>query len=123
MTHDSGGMTNADVMTGEEMAHADLGAELRMDAADEREACGEGHCICYCPDRRHDCGCDCPCDDDCCIDGGDCEDAEEWQPGECDHCYGQTVQGPLGPIHCACAIGEGADPEDCHCGPPSGDDT
>lgn len=49
---------------------------------------------------------------------GDLDDSGEWQPGECDNCYGQTVNGPLGPIFCACSIGQGADPEDCRCGPP-----
>lgn len=49
-------------------------------------------------------------------------DDDEWRPGECDHCYGETVDGPLGPIHCACAIGQGADEDDCHCGPPAGED-
>lgn len=45
------------------------------------------------------------------------DDAEEWQPGECDMCFGETVQGPLGPIHCACAIGQGAPADECRCGP------
>lgn len=51
------------------------------------------------------------------------EDAGEWQPGECDNCYGGdengvTATGPLGPLYCACFIGQGADEEDCRCGPP-----
>lgn len=50
------------------------------------------------------------CDDD--------ADDNGWQPGECDHCYGDTVYGPLGPIYCACAIGQGADMDRCVCGPP-----
>lgn len=41
---------------------------------------------------------------------------EEWRDGECDRCYGETVNGPLGPIQCACAIGQGADLENCLCG-------
>ena len=45
------------------------------------------------------------------------EDSEEWRPGECDNCYGGdengvTATGPLGPLYCACFIGQGADPED-----------
>lgn len=44
--------------------------------------------------------------------------ADEWQEGECDHCYGETVDGPLGPIYCACEIGQGADEDNCVCGPP-----
>ena len=52
----------------------------------------------------------------------DPEDAEEWQPGECDNCSGGdengvTATGPLGPLFCACFIGQGADEEDCRCGP------
>jgi len=49
------------------------------------------------------------------------DDAEEWREGECDHCYGETVDGPLGPIYCACQIGQGADEGDCVCGPPTSD--
>ncbi len=45
------------------------------------------------------------------------QDSGEWREGECDHCYGETVNGPLGPIYCACAIGQGADPDECVCGP------
>ena len=46
----------------------------------------------------------------------------EWQEGECDHCSGGdedavTATGPLGALYCACRIGQGADEEDCHCGP------
>ena len=52
------------------------------------------------------------------VDVPDSDDAEEWREGECDHCYGETVDGPLGPIYCACAIGQGADEDDCLCGPP-----
>ena len=29
------------------------------------EACGENHCLCYCPAEPHPCGCDCPHRDDC----------------------------------------------------------
>lgn len=50
------------------------------------------------------------------------EDNEEWRPGECDHCFGQTVTGPIGDIDCACALGQGAAPEDCVCGPKDGDE-
>lgn len=46
------------------------------------------------------------------------DDAEEWREGECDRCYGETVDGPLGPIYCACAIGQGASEDGCVCGPP-----
>lgn len=46
------------------------------------------------------------------------DDDGEWQPGECDNCYGETVHGPLGPVYCACRIGQGYDSEDCRCGPP-----
>lgn len=53
----------------------------------------------------------------------DVEDDGEWQPGQCDNCYGETVQGPLGPVHCACTIGQGAATADCTCGPPDGDET
>lgn len=52
-------------------------------------------------------------------DDYDEDESEDWQEGECDNCYGETVDGPLGPIYCACAIGQGADPEDCRCGPPA----
>ncbi|WP_369183662.1 hypothetical protein [Streptomyces sp. Y1] len=42
----------------------------------------------------------------------------DWQPGECDHCTGgEPVETPLGPIYCACQIGQGAAPEHCACGP------
>lgn len=48
----------------------------------------------------------------------DDEDSGEWHEGECDHCFGETVDGPLGPVYCACQIGQGAErDEDCHCGP------
>lgn len=52
----------------------------------------------------------------------DLEDAEEWQEGECDHCFGGdengvTATGPLGDLYCACAIGQGASPDECRCGP------
>ena len=46
------------------------------------------------------------------------DDAEEWREGECDRCYGETVDGPLGPIYCACAIGQGASEDGCVCEPP-----
>ncbi len=52
------------------------------------------------------------------------DDTEEWQDGECDRCFGSTEEelkaaadSPgLMPV-CACAIGQGASPEDCVCGP------
>lgn len=46
------------------------------------------------------------------------QDAGEWQPGECDTCGGRdvVVDGPLGPLYCACAIGEGAPLHECRCG-------
>ena len=52
----------------------------------------------------------------------DQEDSEEWRPGECDMCFGGdengvTATGPLGPIFCACAIGQGAPVDECRCGP------
>ena len=52
------------------------------------------------------------------------DDTEDWQPGQCDNCSGGdeegvTATGPLGNLYCACRIGQGADPEDCHCGPPN----
>lgn len=53
----------------------------------------------------------------------DQEDAEERQPGECDNCYGDTgetvTNRPAGWTACACSIGQGADAEDCRCGPPT----
>lgn len=47
---------------------------------------------------------------------------DEWQSGECDNCSGGdengiTSTGPLGPLYCACFIGQGADPGACHCSP------
>ena len=47
----------------------------------------------------------------------------EWREGQCDRCYGGdenavTATGPLGPLYCACKIGQGADLENCYCGPP-----
>lgn len=48
----------------------------------------------------------------------DDEESEDWQPGECDNCFGgPPIDGPLGPLHCACEIGQGAGPGDCRCGP------
>lgn len=70
------------------------------------EPCGEGMCRCDCG-QGCVCGCECP------------GDPDEWKPGQCDNCYGETVNGPLGPIYCACAIGQGANLEDCRCGPPA----
>ncbi|MFJ4093981.1 hypothetical protein ACIPYS_20575 [Kitasatospora sp. NPDC089913] len=55
------------------------------------------------------------------FDDFDCapdEDTEDWTPGECDHCPGgEPIRVPFGFIYCACRIGQGADPEDCVCGP------
>lgn len=58
-------------------------------------------------------------------DYGDDQDAEEWQPGECDMCFGGdengvTATGPLGPLYCACFIGQGAPADECRCGPEEG---
>lgn len=54
-------------------------------------------------------------------DQDDTEDAQEWREGECDNCSGGdengvTATGPLGPLYCACRIGQG-DPDNCKCGP------
>lgn len=46
------------------------------------------------------------------------EPGDDWRQGECDRCYGETVDGPLGPIYCACQIGQGASEDDCVCAPP-----
>jgi hypothetical protein len=57
----------------------------------------------------------CGCED--CMQAED-EDDGEWREGECDHCFGEPVDGPLGTVVCACSIGQGAErDEDCHCGP------
>lgn len=60
-------------------------------------------------------------------DYDDEESSEDWQPGECDNCFGGdengvtvTATGALGPLYCACHIGQGAAPEDCVCGPLGG---
>ncbi len=47
-------------------------------------------------------------------------DDSEWRAGQCDRCMmapGETVE--LGPffVGCACAMGQGAPPELCECGP------
>ncbi|MFD5436621.1 hypothetical protein ACFWJ4_31285 [Kitasatospora sp. NPDC127067] len=56
------------------------------------------------------------CDHD--YDEYDPEESEDWQPGECDHCTGgEPIESPLGLLYCACWIGQGADPENCVCGP------
>ncbi|MDH6122003.1 hypothetical protein ABH930_006405 [Kitasatospora sp. GAS204A] len=62
------------------------------------------------------------CDDYDYEDDDELEESGEWLPGECDRCSGGdedgvTATGPLGPLHCACRIGQGAAPEDCVCGP------
>ncbi|MEU5596652.1 hypothetical protein [Streptomyces sp. NPDC020298] len=54
----------------------------------------------------------------------DDDDGEEWQEGQCDMCTGSTPEdlkrasepGALIPV-CACAIGQGAPPDECRCGP------
>ncbi|MFJ2162549.1 hypothetical protein [Streptomyces sp. NPDC087856] len=111
--HDEDGQDAAAAQAGELAANAreempvdpeDLDyddAELGVD-----EPCGEGMCQCSCGG-----GCVCGCE---------CSGDGEWKPGECDHCYGETIVGPLGPIYCACAIGQGAGWEECRCGPPPG---
>lgn len=50
-------------------------------------------------------------------------DASEDEEGQCDWCTGSTAEdvaraaaGELVPV-CACAIGQGAPPEECRCGP------
>lgn len=58
-------MTNADVMSADEIAECDQHDEAVLDAQDEerREPCGEGHCRCYGVGPEHAdcaCGCDCP---------------------------------------------------------------
>lgn len=48
----------------------------------------------------------------------DFEDASEWEPGTCDRCMmspGEVIE-PFG-VCCACSIGQGANAEDCECGP------
>lgn len=61
-------MTNADVMSADEIAEYDRHDEAVLDAQDEeKQPCGEGHCRCYGVGSEHAecaCGCDCPRDDD-----------------------------------------------------------
>ncbi len=69
----------------------------------------------HCPDPD--------CNDE--LDGTDDQDDDEWQPGECDNCFGGdengvTATGPLGDVFCACAIGQGAAEGECRCGPEGG---
>jgi hypothetical protein len=52
----------------------------------------------------------------------------EWRPGECDNCSGGdedgvTATGPLGPLYCACRIGQGAPADECQCGPIEDEET
>lgn len=55
---------------------------------------------------------------------GDFDESEEWQEGQCDNCPGDSGQAEraaqmasaIVPV-CACAIGQGAPPEECQCGP------
>lgn len=80
-------------------------AELILDARDEEDAAlrvddEEPEYL----DDEHDE------DDDATVDD------EEWQEGQCDNCTGGQVSTPLGALYCACAIGQGADAEDCRCG-------
>lgn len=98
----------------------------------EAEPCGEGMCLCHCG-GGHVCGCDCwRCDEcgqseeSCMCDEEDADegDDEEWQPGECDACFGSTPEDlrraaeGLGIVPvCACAIGQGAPEGECQCGP------
>lgn len=106
--HNEGAQAAAATQARELVANAHDGQPLDPEDLDydDPESCGEGMCRCSCG-QGCVCGCECP---------GD----EEWRPGECDHCYGETLNGPLGPIYCACAIGQGAGWEDCRCGPPPG---
>lgn len=55
------------------------------------------------------------------VEQADYDGDDEWTEGTCDNCYGQTVtvEGGL-QVHCACAIGQGAGPGECQCGPPEG---
>lgn len=98
--------------------------------------CGESGCICRCQGGcGHACGCDCPHDEDCdceeCVPDDEYhsyysagEDGEEQAEGACDHCAGFTAEdleraaegSGINPV-CACAIGQGANPDDCVCGP------
>jgi hypothetical protein len=57
----------------------------------------------------------------------DLDDDGDWEPGECDHCFGGdengvTATGPLGDLYCACKIGQGAPAGECVCGPEDGED-
>lgn len=50
---------------------------------------------------------------------------DDWHEGTCDNCsggdqHGVTATGALGPLYCACRIGQGADAENCRCGPGEG---
>lgn len=61
-------------------------------------------------------------------DTDDPEGDEEWRPGTCDNCAGDSGQAERAaqmasaiiPV-CACAIGQGAPPGQCHCGPATGE--
>jgi len=55
------------------------------------------------------------------------QDHEDWQEGQCDNCTGGdedgvTADSPLGPIYCACRIGQGAPAHECTCGPEEDED-
>ncbi|MFV6033178.1 hypothetical protein [Streptomyces sp. NPDC056264] len=47
------------------------------------------------------------------------EEEHEWEPGQCDHCWGLPAGAEPGLLSpgCACLLGQGADPNECSCGP------
>jgi hypothetical protein len=60
--------------------------------------------------------------DDQAEDDDQAEGEHEWQPGECDHCYGLSAEDVErgtsvfpAPV-CACSIGQGAPADQCRCG-------
>lgn len=69
---------------------------------------------------------DCPVyEDDEGDDMGDIHEDDEWRPGTCDRCAGHAggtaelaaaLASSIVPV-CACAIGQGALPSACECGP------
>ena len=107
---DYDGMTNQDVDpvdVWQEMRDA----EFRLDAAQEARDLEEEQQNPAAEDDDHEYD-----EDD------ELEDDGEWREGECDNCTGGdengvTATGPLGPLFCACFIGQGADEENCRCGP------
>lgn len=72
------------------------------------------------PEQLEECG---PYDDDGEYDGGQAA-AEDWAEGQCDNCAGSTAEdlkranygNGVTPV-CACAMGIGATPDACVCGP------